>query len=137
MTTTSPTSPQHSTSGMWAYGVAAFGGVMLLTVGLFQAIAGLAAVLDDKVFVATTDYVFAFDLTTWGWIHLVIGVIAVLVGCGILAGQAWGLVSGIVVGVFIAVSSFAFMPYYPFWSITIIGLSIAVIWALSSRLGND
>ncbi len=130
------TSSQHS-SGMWAYGVAVFGGVTLLTVGVFQAIAGLAAILDDKVFVATTDYVFAFDLTTWGWIHLIVGILAVLVGCGILAGQAWGLVSGIVLGVVIAVSAFAFMPYYPFWSITIVALSVAVIWSLSSELGRS
>ena len=60
-----------------AVGFTAFAGVMLVIVGFFQGIAGLGAILEDKVYVAGQDYVFSFDVTTWGWIHLLIGLVLV------------------------------------------------------------
>ena len=71
-------------------GLSFFGGAVLATVGLFQFFEGLSAVLKDKVYVSTPKYVYQFDLTTWGWIHLILGLLAVGVGIGDLVGQAWG-----------------------------------------------
>ena len=67
-----------------AYGVTVFAGVMLATLGGLQILQGLAAVLKDDVFVRGVDYTYKFDVTTWGWIHMLIGVIGVAVGLGIL-----------------------------------------------------
>lgn len=126
----------HSESA-WVDGIAIFGGVALLTLGLFQFFTGLSAALNDNVFVTTRNYVFSFDLTAWGWIHMIIGVIAVVVGGAILAGKRWGFALGIGVAIISALGSFAFMPYYPLWALVLIAFDIAIIWSLSTLMGNE
>jgi hypothetical protein len=110
---------------------------MLMTVGVFQVIEGVAALAKDSVYVTGVDYTFEFDVTTWGWIHLVIGVIGVATGLGIVAGQAWGLLAGIVIACIGAISNFAFMPYFPFWSLAVVAFNVFVIWALATEVTRD
>jgi hypothetical protein len=136
-TTSSRREFENSTKGAWALGGAAFAGVMLATLGAFQALQGIAALANDEVYVRGISYVYKFDLTTWGWIHLIIGVVAVAAGVGILAQQAWAAAVGLVIAFLSALTSFAFMPYYPFWSIVILAFDIFVIWALCTVLAND
>lgn len=120
-----------STSMMWATGTAMFAGVVLLVSGVFGFVEGLSAVLKDKVYVVTTQYAYQLDVTTWGWIHLVLGLLAAAVGVAIIMRQSWALVAGIVVACFTALANFMFLPYYPFWAIVLIAIDIAVIWALT------
>jgi hypothetical protein len=120
----------------WAEGVGIFAGAALLTLGIFQLLEGISAVADDNVFVRANNYVFKFDLTAWGWTHIVIGAVAIVVGAAILARQAWGYIAGIVVAIVSALSSFVFLPYYPLWGLVIIAFDIFVIWALSSLLSR-
>ena len=136
-TTSSHREYENSTKGAWAMGGLAFAGVMLATLGVFQALQGVAAIADDDVYVSGIDYVYRFDLTTWGWIHLVIGVIAVASGLGMLAQQVWANLVGLLIAFLSAISSFAFMPYYPFWSLVILAFDIFVIWAVCSVIAND
>ena len=82
-------------------------------------------------------YTFQFDATSWGWIHLIIGVIAVAVGLGILYGQTWAIVGGLAVAGVSALGQFMFMPYYPFWSMLLIFIDVVVIWALATTLGDS
>lgn len=117
---------------MWAEGLGIFAGSALLMVGLFQLLEGISAALKDQVFTVTENYVFSFDLTTWGWIHIVVGAFIAIVGGAILAGQRWALGAGIVLAIVSALMNFAWMPYYPIWAVIIIALDIAVIWALST-----
>jgi hypothetical protein len=132
MSTTDPRRERKTSVG--AYGVSVFAGVILVTLASFQILEGLSAVLKDNVYVSGLNYAYAINLTTWGWIHLVIGVIGVAVGIGILAGQAWGHILGIAFAVISALSQFMFLPFYPFWALLLIGMNILVIWALATRL---
>ena len=125
---------EDSTKGAVAYGLVIFGAAMLVTIGLFQCFAGLAAILDDEVYATTPNYVFSFDLTAWGWIHLGLGAIAILVGVGLMMRQEWAAVAGIAIAVLSALSNFMFLPYYPLWSIVIIAFDVAIIWALTATL---
>jgi hypothetical protein len=125
-----------NTENAWAEGIGIFAGAALLVVGIFQFLEGVAAAAKDDVFVTTTNYVFEFDLTTWGWIHIVLGIVVAVVGGAILAGQRWSLVAGIVVAMVSALLNFVWLPYYPAWAILIIAFDIAVIWALSTMLGS-
>ena len=120
-----------------AFGTTTFAGVMLTAAALFQLLEGIAAVADDAVFVKGPEYVYAFDLTTWGWIHIILGAAGVMVGIGILAGQAWARVTGVVIAFFGALGTFAFMPYYPFWALAVLGFYVLVIWALSTQMHAD
>jgi hypothetical protein len=131
----STTSSRPSTSSMVVSGTSAFAGIMLCTVAVFGILQGIAAIASDKVYVDGIQYTYQFDITTWGWIHLVLGIIALGVGIGILADQSWALVAGIAITVIGALGNFAFMPYYPLWSLAIIALDVFIIWALCQKLG--
>ncbi|MFR9805501.1 hypothetical protein ACL02T_24920 [Pseudonocardia sp. RS010] len=76
-------------------------------------------------------HVYALDLTTSGWIHLILGVLVAAAGCGVIVGQLWARAIGILVASLNLIANFLFLPYSPWWSILLIALDIAVIWALS------
>lgn len=120
----------------FAFSGAIFAGTILVTVGIFQILTGIAAVANDKVYVNGIDYVYQFDLTAWGWIHIVLGAIAIAVGIGMLLGQTWARIAGIVIAVLGSISAFAFMPYYPFWSLAMLALYIFVIWSLAQLMSS-
>ena len=120
-----------------AGGVSLFGGIILATVGLFQFFEGLSAVLNDKVYASTPAYVYEFDLTLWGWYHLILGAVAVAVGIAIVASQDWAFFAGIFLATLSALTQFIFLPYYPLWALTIIAVDVVVIWALCRRLHED
>lgn len=119
----------QKTSGL-AAGWATFAGVLLMTVGFFHTIAGVTAVLEDEVYTVTEDWVFKFDLTAWGWIHVIAGVLVFLTGVGILTGNVVARMTGVVLASVSAIVNFAYMPWYPLWAIVMIAGNVAVIWAL-------
>jgi hypothetical protein len=121
-----------------AVGFTAFAGVMMIVVGVFQAIAGLAAVLEDKVYVVGQEYVFTFDVTTWGWIHLLVGLVLVAAGIGVFYGSVAARTVGVIFAGLSAIANFAFLFGWnqPFWSMLIILLDVAIIWALTMH-GRD
>ena len=135
MTTDSARAANDGTaSGMWAVGIGTFAGIMLVLVGGLEILQGAAAIAKDAVYVTGIDYIYELDVTAWGWIHLALGAIAVAVGIGILMGQTWGLVGGIAIAVLAILFNFAFIPYYPAWSLIVMGLNILVIWACCRQL---
>jgi hypothetical protein len=115
----------------WALGGLIFAATVLLVVGVFQIVAGIAAIVDDEFYVVVANYAFDFDVTVWGWIHLVVGILAVLSGVALFGQRAWAAAVAVVVAVLSAISNFLFIPYYPFWSLLTIGLAIWVIWAVT------
>jgi hypothetical protein len=119
----------------WAMGLILFAAVMMMMAGVFQAFAGLVAIFENEFYVATRDYVFQLDATTWGWIHLLVGVVMGLAGWGVLSGQTWARVVGITLAVLSAITNFLFIPYYPVWSLLIIAVDVLVIWALAAHGG--
>ena len=127
--TTSTTSGRGA-SVIWATGLAAFAAAMLIMLGVFQMLEGLAALVNDEVLVTVRGYVYEFDVTAWGWTHLLIGAGAALTGVFLIRGALWARAVGIFVAGLSAVANFLFIPYYPVWSLLIIALNVAVIWAL-------
>ena len=115
----------------WAFGFAAFAGAVMLMIGIFEAFAGLAAIFNDEFFVVAPNYTYDVDVTAWGWIHLILGVVVAFAGISVYTGQAWARTVGVVLAILSAVANFFFIPYYPVWSVLIIALCIAVIWALT------
>jgi hypothetical protein len=119
-----------------ALGFIVFAAVMMMMTGVFQALAGLVAIFENTFYVAARNYTFEFDVTAWGWIHLILGVIVALAGFGLLSGATWARVVGITLAVLSAIANFLFIPYYPFWSLLIIALDVFVIWALAVHGGK-
>jgi hypothetical protein len=105
---------------------------MLVMMGAFQAIEGLVALFKDEYYVVSrTGLVLSVDYTTWGWTHLIIGLVAVLAGIGILLGQTWARVVGIVIAVISAFANMAFIAAYPLWCTIVIATDVLVIYALA------
>ena len=107
-----------------------FAAVVMILVGLFQAFMGLVAVLGNPMFATTPDYVLALNTSTWGWLHIFWGIIVGLIGLGLLSGATWARVAGIIVVSAQAFANFAHIPIQPWWSILLIVIDIAIIWAL-------
>ncbi|MFI8848866.1 hypothetical protein ACIGW3_01460 [Streptomyces sp. NPDC053499] len=113
-----------------AGGVVTFGGVMLVLAGVLDALRGIMAIAKDNIFVSTPNYVFRFDVEGWGWIHLILGVLAIPVGLSLVKGRLWARIAGVVIAGLLLITSFLALPYYPFWSIVLIALYAFIIWAL-------
>jgi hypothetical protein len=139
---TEQASPSYQAQGQgpppsgWATGFIVFAGVMMIVGGGFQTLTGLVAIFEDEFYVRTPDYLFQFDATSWGWIHLLLGLLVLFAGFAVLNGRVWGRIIGVVLATLSAFANFAFIPYYPFWSILIIAIDIFVIWALTAH-GRD
>jgi hypothetical protein len=119
-----------------AVGFTAFAAWMMILVGTFHVIDGLSAIVKDEFFVPANGYLFKFDATTWGWIHLIVGIIVVLAGFGLFSGAVWARTVGVILAAVSAIASFAYLPWYPIWAIAIIALDVTVIWALTAH-GRD
>ena len=126
-----------STKGIVAAGVGQFAGVMLTVVGVLQILQGIAAIAKDSVFAIGVKYAYQLDVTAWGWIHVLLGVVAVAVGIAIIAERTVGYLAGIAIASLGAVASFAFLPYQPLWSLILIAFDVLVIWALCTQLSMD
>ncbi|MEU2280922.1 hypothetical protein ABZ614_02930 [Streptomyces sp. NPDC013178] len=114
----------------WATGLMAFAAVMLMIAGILDIMRGIAAILEDEVFLTTRNYIFAFDLTGWGWIHLALGVVAVIVSLGLFQASTWARVAGVAIAGLVIIANFLSLPYYPVWSIVMIAISAFIVWAL-------
>jgi len=126
------TTTHHHTPGVptAATGLTLFAAVMLFVAGILDLFRGIMAVAEDDVFVSTPNYVFKFDLTSWGWIQLALGAVAMVVSFGLFATATWARVVGVGIAALLIIANFLSIPYYPVWSLTLIALYGFVIWAL-------
>lgn len=115
----------------WAVGGMLFAATMMTMIGVFQAIMGLAAIINDDFFVLGQNYAFDVDTTAFGWIHLIVGILVAGAGFALFAGRTSAGVFAIFLASLSAVANFFFIPYYPLWSILVIALDVWVIWALT------
>ena len=116
----------------WASGLTLFAAALLVIGGVWHVFAGIAALVHDKVYLSTPEYLYSFDLTGWGWIQLLLGVLAGVAGFGILKGQTWARMVGIGFACLSMVIQFMIIPHYPIWSFLMIALDIGIIWALAT-----
>jgi hypothetical protein len=112
-----------------------FAAIMLLVVGSIDFFQGLIALFEDEYFVVTGSGFLVVDLTAWGWVMLIWGVLLVLGGLGLASGQSWARWFAIVVVSlnFIAQLGFLGNSQYPLWSLTGVALSVIVLYALTAR----
>lgn len=123
---------QHQLRDGIAAGTSIGAGILLAVVGVLQIFQGISAVANDDLIVVGPEYTYQFDLTSWGWWHIVLGALAVVIAIGLLAGQTWGRVAAMVIAALSIIANFLWLPYYPWWSILIIAVDIVVIWAVAT-----
>jgi hypothetical protein len=131
----SPVGTSAGPSG-WATGWTAFAATMMLIQGIWWSIAGLVALFNDEFYIVGQEYIFQFDVTTWGWIHLTVGVLVFAAGAALFSGAVWARTVGVSMATIAMFAAFAWLPWYPVWAILFITVSIGVIWALTVH-GRD
>jgi hypothetical protein len=115
-----------------AAGTTIAAGLLLATVGVLQFLEGIAAVAKDDIIVVGVNYTYNWNVTAWGWIHIVLGILVALTGFALMIGAAWARVIAIFIAAVSIIANFLWLPHYPLWSIAIIVLDVVVIWAVST-----
>ncbi|MFH8794108.1 hypothetical protein [Streptomyces sp. NPDC017941] len=125
----------HRGHGTWVFGSTVFAGVLMLVNGVLGVLAGIAGIAEDDVYARIGDYVYKFNLTAWGWIHLVLGLLIAVTGAGILKGADWARGAGVALAALGMVAQFLWLPYTPLWALVSLALGAFVIWALCTDPG--
>lgn len=111
-----------------------FGAMMMILLGAFQAIAGFVALFDDGYYKVTSNGLLVHvNYTTWGWVHLAVGAVALAAGFGLMTGAMWARITGVVVALVSAIVNIGFLAAYPIWAITMITLDVIVIYAITAH----
>ena len=128
---------RESTEGnVWAMGFITFAGVLMIVTGTLWFFQGLAAVIEDQFYVVTANYAFDLDVTTWGWVHMIGGIVLGLAGLFLFTGNMAARILAVFIAALSIIANFLYVPYYPVWSLLIIAMNIGIIWALVAH-GRD
>lgn len=120
----------------WAIGWTAFAMMMMVLGGTWWIFAGIVALVNDTFYVVGPEYIAQFDVTTWGWIHLLLGIVILLSAIGLFSGAVWARTVGVIIAMVWALIGFAWLPWSPLWAVLLITISIFVIWSLTVH-GRD
>lgn len=123
--------------GAWIDFLSVFAGVLMIIGASFEMLQGAAAIADPDFFAAGSEYLYRFNVTAWGWIHLTIGVLSAIVAIGLFTRKSWSYLAGLVIVGLGMLANFAAVPHYPAWALTVIAIDVAIIWALSQQLARQ
>ena len=128
--THAPSVKRNTAEQHWAEGLMVFAAVTLMLSGVLDIFRGIMGIAQDDILITTRNYVFQYDVTGWGWVHLALGVVAVIVSLGLFQAALWARVAGVAIAGLIVIANFLSLPQYPVWSVVVIAFSVFVIWAL-------
>ena len=109
----------------------AFAGVMMFLLGSLNAIWGLGAILNDDVVVVGGQGALILDITTWGWVHLILGSLIALVGVGLITGNPAARVAGVFLVALNAIGQIVWFPAAPLWAFLMIVLDTIILYQLT------
>ena len=107
-----------------------FAGIMVVIVGVLNVIYGIAAIGNSSFFVNDQKYILS-NLNTWGWVTLILGVLQILAAFSIWQGGQFGRWFGISVAGLSSIAALLSIPAYPFWSLAIFAVDIAIVYGLA------
>jgi hypothetical protein len=108
-----------------------FAGFFMIVNGIFGALQGLTALLrDQSYFVVAENGLLTFNYTAWGWIHLILGIVLIVVGIFLLRGSGWARVLAVILVGLHMIAQFGFISSYPVWGIIMIALDALILYAL-------
>lgn len=129
-----PRDPVSSPSG-WT-GWIAFAGVLMIISGSLNALYGLIGIINDEWVVWGNRASLYLDITEWGWIHLLLGIVVLLAGIGVFSGSVLARTVGVILASIGVIANFLFIPAYPVWALTVVTINVLVIWALTAHGGE-
>ncbi|WAC57366.1 DUF7144 family membrane protein [Gordonia sp. SL306] len=127
-----PRYEDHRVQQGFAGGTTIAAAILLLTGGIIGLLQGISAVAKDDLFVVGPQYVYKMDITSWGWIHIVVSIVAIGIAIGMFTGAAWARIAAIIVAALSIILNFLWLPYYPWWSVLVIAIDLVIIWAVAT-----
>ena len=121
-------SPSQKVAGVGNFAAA----TVLWVAGVLTVFQGISVLSDDELIVPLPDYVFGFNATIWGWIHIILGVLIAVVALRLFWSRPWARVSAIIIASLSIVSMFLWLSRYPVWAIVVIALDVFAIWAVAT-----
>lgn len=112
-------------------GIVFFAAIVLALAGVFQVLQGIVALVDDEFFVVSAGYTFDLDTTAWGWLHILLGAVAVTISVGMFSGALWAKIAAVMIAGVSLIANFLWIPYYPVWAIVLVVADVLVIWAVT------
>ncbi len=132
-TSATRTAPPQRTGWVgWIY----FAGTYMAIAGVLNIINGLVAIFNSDWVVFNSRETLLLDISGWGWVHLIIGVILLISGIGAFSGNVLARTVGVISASISLIANFLWLPTYPFWSVVVIAVDSFVIWALIVH-GNE
>lgn len=128
--------PRYSASGApaepsgAAMGFTLAAAVLMMMSGIWNILEGIAGIVRGSFVVALPNYVYSLSTHGWGWFHLILGIVALAAGIGLFMDKVWARAIGVTIAALSAVVNFLYIPYLPVWSIVVIAIDVAIIWAL-------
>ena len=119
-----------------AIGATATAGILLVLVGFFHIMQAFVDLINGHFYAVTANWAFRFNVTTWGWLHMIGGFIVLAAGVGLFMGNVFARTLAVIVAAASIVLSFMWLPYYPVWALLIVAFDVLVIWALTAH-GRD
>jgi len=116
---------ESTLSGWWV-----FAGALLLIAGVLNIVYGIAAIGDSKFFTQNAEFIIS-GLNTWGWVHLIVGVLELVAAFSLFAGGEFGRWFGIFVASLNAIGALLAIPAYPFYSLAVFALAIIIVYKLA------
>ncbi len=111
----------------------AFAGIMMIIAGSLNALYGIIALVNDEWVVWGDRGSLLLDLTQWGWVHVIVGLVLVLSGIGVFSGNLLARTVGVVVAGVSLIANFLFIPAYPLWALAVVTIDVLIIWALTAH----
>jgi hypothetical protein len=113
-----------------------FGGILLVLLGALHLTVGLVALLRPEFVAGDRADQLGIPLSAIGWVHLVLGAVALVTGVGLIRGLTWARVVSIGLALLAALVNFAFLGIYPIWAVLGIGLAALIAWAVAAHGGE-
>lgn len=119
------------------YGWALFAVALLAMAGAFQIINGLVALFRSGTYLVGTDgLVVDVDYSTWGWVHIGLGVLALLAALGLVRGHLWARILGVGLAMLSAIVYMGFIAAFPALALVVITLDVLVAYAIIVHGGD-
>ena len=106
---------------------------MMIISGGLNALYGLIAVVNDEWVVWTNRASLYLDISQWGWIHMIVGLVMLLSGIGVFSGHVLARTVGVIAAAVSLIANFAFIPAYPLWALVVVTIDVLMIWALTAH----
>ena len=131
-----PTGPGKRVPGeqtAWV-GWVVFGAMIMILLGIYHMVAGLVALFNESHFAAPArDLIITVSYDTWGWVHLIGGLVVLAAGIGLLTGAMWARVVGVIVAMVSSILNLAFLAASPVWAVMMITMDVLVIYAITAH----